>query len=84
MVLLDQVGATHTVGANAGYAGARKSAAMVAEVGGATTSESVSSSAACMCGNGCMSMDGGFQAVRAAVENLQIRTLLKTKTVFIG
>jgi hypothetical protein len=26
-----------------------------------------------------MSMDGGFQAVRAAGENLQIRTLLKTK-----
>ena len=43
---------------------------------GATTSEPVGSSAACMCGNGCMSTDGGFQAVRAAGENLQIRTLL--------
>jgi hypothetical protein len=28
-----------------------------------------------MCGNGCMSMDGGFQAVRAAGENLKIRAL---------
>jgi hypothetical protein len=26
-----------------------------------------------------MSMDGGFQAVRAAGENLQIRTLIKKK-----
>jgi hypothetical protein len=34
-----------------------------------------------MCGNGCISMDGGFQAVRAAGENFQIRTLLK-KTFF--
>jgi hypothetical protein len=41
----------------------------------------VGPSAACMCGNGCMSMDGGFQAVRAAGENLQIRTL-KQKNVF--
>jgi hypothetical protein len=31
-----------------------------------------------------MSVDGGFQAVRAAGENLQIRTLLKTKTLFLG
>jgi hypothetical protein len=31
-----------------------------------------------------MSMDGGFQAVRAAGENLQIRSLLKIKTLFIG
>ena len=30
---------------------------------------------ACMCGDGFMSRDGGFQAVRAAGENLQIRTL---------
>jgi hypothetical protein len=30
-----------------------------------------------------MSMDGGFQAVRAAGENLQVRTLLlKKKIVF--
>jgi hypothetical protein len=29
-----------------------------------------------------MSMVGGFMAVRAAGENLQIRTLLKTKYVF--
>jgi hypothetical protein len=30
-----------------------------------------------------MSMDGGFKAVRAAGENLQIRTLFKkTKNVF--
>jgi hypothetical protein len=27
-------------------------------------------------------MDGGFQAVRAAGENLQIRTLLKKQNVF--
>jgi hypothetical protein len=31
-------------------------------------------------GNGCMSMDGGFQVVRAAGEILQIRTLLKNKS----
>jgi hypothetical protein len=31
-----------------------------------------------------MSMDGGFQAVRAAGENLHIRTLLKKQTFFIG
>jgi hypothetical protein len=31
-----------------------------------------------------MSMDGGFQAVRAAGKNLQIRSLLKIKTLFIG
>jgi hypothetical protein len=33
-----------------------------------------------------MSMDGGFQAVHAAGENLQIRTLLfkKKKKFFIG
>jgi hypothetical protein len=31
-----------------------------------------------------MSMDGGFLAVRAAGENLQIRTLLKNNTFFIG
>jgi hypothetical protein len=32
-----------------------------------------------------MSMDGGFQAVRAAGKNLQIRTLLfKKKEFFIG
>jgi hypothetical protein len=50
----------------------------------ATTSEIVGPNAACMCGNGCMSMDGGFQVVRAAGENLQIRTLLfKKKTLFI-
>jgi hypothetical protein len=37
-----------------------------------------------MCGNGCMFMDGGFQAVRAAGGNLQIRTLLyKNKKVFL-
>jgi hypothetical protein len=36
-----------------------------------------------MCGNGCMSEDGGFQAVRAAGENLQIRTL-KKKRFFLG
>jgi hypothetical protein len=30
-----------------------------------------------------MSMDGGFQAVRAARENLQIRTLLLKKSFFI-
>jgi hypothetical protein len=36
----------------------------------------------CMCGNGCMSMDGGFRAVRAAGENLQIRTLYKKKNTF--
>jgi hypothetical protein len=35
-----------------------------------------------MCGNGCMSMDGGFQAVRAAGVKLQIRTLLKNKIRF--
>jgi hypothetical protein len=29
-----------------------------------------------------MSMDGGFQAVRAAAEKLQIRPLLKNKYVF--
>jgi hypothetical protein len=45
----------------------------------ATTNGSVGLSAACMCGNGCMSMDGGFQAMRAAGENLQIRTLLLKK-----
>jgi hypothetical protein len=51
----------------------------------ATTSGSVGPSPACMCGNGCMSMDGGFQAVRAAGENLQIRTLLKKQIrFFIG
>jgi hypothetical protein len=50
-----------------------------------TTGGSVGSSAACMCGNGCMSMDGGFQAVHAAGENLQIRTLFYLKkNVFIG
>jgi hypothetical protein len=33
-------------------------------------------SKSCMyCGNSCMSMDGGFQAGRAAGKNLQIRTL---------
>jgi hypothetical protein len=31
-----------------------------------------------------MSMDGGFQAVRAAGENLQIRTLYIKKTFFIA
>jgi hypothetical protein len=31
-----------------------------------------------------MSTDGGFQAARAAGENLQIRTLFKKKKVFIG
>ena len=46
------------------------------------TSGSVGPSAECLCGNGCMSMDGGFQAVRAAAENLQIRPLLKNKYVF--
>jgi hypothetical protein len=30
-----------------------------------------------------MSRDGGFQAVRAAGKNLQIRTLLKTETFFM-
>jgi hypothetical protein len=44
-----------------------------------TTSGFVGPSAACMCGNGCMPMDGGFQAVRAAGENLKIRTLLQKK-----
>ena len=29
-----------------------------------------------------MSMDGGFEAVRAAGENLQIRTLLKKQNVY--
>ena len=46
----------------------------------ATTSGSVGPSGACMCGNGCMSRAGGFQAVRAEGENSQIRTLLK-KTI---
>ena len=49
-----------------------------------TTSASVGSSGACVCGNGCMSRDGGFEAMRAAGKKLQIRTLLKTKHVFIG
>jgi hypothetical protein len=31
-----------------------------------------------------MSVDGGLEAVRAAGENLQIGTLLKNKTFFIG
>jgi hypothetical protein len=54
-----------------------------------TTSGSVGSNAAYeravrarMCGNGCMSVDGGCQGVRAAGENLQIRTLLKKKNSF--
>ena len=48
-----------------------------------TTSHTVGPSGACMCGDGCMSRDGGFHAVRAACENLQIRTLLfKKKNVF--
>ena len=54
----------------------------------ATTSHTVVYYGACMCGNGCMSRDGGFLAVRAAGKNLQIRTLLKTNTIdsnfFIG
>ena len=41
----------------------------------ATTSGSVGSYGACMCGNSCMSRDDGFQAVRAACKKLQIRTL---------
>ena len=41
----------------------------------ATTSGSVGLCGACMCGDGCMSRDGGFQAVLAAGENSQIRTL---------
>jgi hypothetical protein len=56
-------------------------------IGPQHTSGSVGLSPACMCGNGYMSiitcMDGGFQAVRAAGENLQIRTLFyKNKYVF--
>jgi hypothetical protein len=43
----------------------------------------VGPSAACMCGNGCMSRDGEFQAVRAAVENLQTRTLFFLKKKFL-
>jgi hypothetical protein len=36
-----------------------------------------------MCGNGCISRDGGFQAMLAASGgNLQIRTLLIIKKVF--
>ena len=38
----------------------------------ATTSHTVGLSGACMCGDGCISRDGGFQAVRVAGENLQI------------
>jgi hypothetical protein len=30
-----------------------------------------------------MSMDGGFQAVRASGENFQIRTLLKKQLLFL-
>ena len=45
----------------------------------ATTGESVSLYGACMCGYGCRSRDGGFQAVRAAGKKLQIRTLFKLK-----
>jgi hypothetical protein len=41
----------------------------------ATTSGSVGPNTACMCGNGCMSRDNGFQSVRAAGKKLQIRTL---------
>ena len=41
----------------------------------ATTSGFVNPCGAFMCGDGCMSRDGGFQAVRAAGKNLQIRTL---------
>ena len=38
-----------------------------------TTSYTVGLSSACMCGDGCcMSRNDGFQAVRAACENLQI------------
>ena len=40
----------------------------------------------CMCvyvGTGAMSRDGGFHAVRAACEILQIRSLLKTKVFYI-
>jgi hypothetical protein len=36
-----------------------------------------------MCGNGWMSKDGEFQAVRAAGENSQIRTLFFKKKFFI-
>ena len=42
----------------------------------ATTSHTVGPRGACMCGDGCMSRDGGFKAVRAAGENIQIFFLI--------
>jgi hypothetical protein len=45
----------------------------------ATTSGFVGLYGACMCGNSCMSRDGGFQAVRAAGKKLQIRTFFFKK-----